>query len=124
MRCPHIGLNTEPQAVQQGLRRGRCVQAGSRAPVSTEFRQMAPESIGSSGWTPTQAATTPSTLRRSQGATRAVPSPVARFYAAAFTRMSRVLDIGAGSGRDLAQFLDDRFDPFGVEPSAGFGLLP
>lgn len=45
-----------------------------------------------------------------------VGSPVARFFATAFVAGGRVLDIGAGSGRDLAQLLAQGFDAFGVEP--------
>ena len=39
-----------------------------------------------------------------------------RYFPAAFTRRMRVLDVGAGSGRDLALLLDMEVDAFGVEP--------
>ena len=47
------------------------------------------------------------------------PSPVERYFALAFPAGSRVLDVGAGSGRDLAALLRAGYDGFGVEPSAG-----
>lgn len=46
-----------------------------------------------------------------------VTSPVERYFAAAFVSGSRVLDIGAGSGRDAARLLANGFDVYGVEPS-------
>lgn len=46
-----------------------------------------------------------------------VSSPVAKFFPTAFVAGGRVLDIGAGSGRDLAQLLEQGFDAFGVEPA-------
>jgi SAM-dependent methyltransferase len=46
-----------------------------------------------------------------------VASPVARYFAVAFAVGSRVLDIGAGSGRDLAELLSLGFDGFGIEPA-------
>jgi SAM-dependent methyltransferase len=46
----------------------------------------------------------------------AVASPVARYFALAFPAGSRVLDVGAGSGRDLAHLLASGFQGFGVEP--------
>ena len=45
-----------------------------------------------------------------------VVSPVARFFGTAFPSGSRVLDIGAGSGRDLAALCHTGFDAYGVEP--------
>lgn len=48
-----------------------------------------------------------------------VESPVARHYAVAFPAGARVIDIGAGSGRDLAAMLAAGYKAFGVEPSAG-----
>jgi SAM-dependent methyltransferase len=46
-----------------------------------------------------------------------VNSPVERYFAAAFVPGARVLDIGAGSGRDAARLLAEGFDAYGVEPS-------
>ena len=46
-----------------------------------------------------------------------VASPVERYFGAAFIAGSRVLDIGAGSGRDAARLLANGFDAYGVEPS-------
>jgi len=46
-----------------------------------------------------------------------VASPVERYYALAFPSGARVLDIGAGSGRDLAALLRAGYDGYGVEPS-------
>jgi SAM-dependent methyltransferase len=48
-----------------------------------------------------------------------VASPVERYFGAAFVAGSRVLDIGAGSGRDAACLLAHGFDAYGVEPSHG-----
>jgi SAM-dependent methyltransferase len=45
-------------------------------------------------------------------------SPVERYFALAFPARSRVLDVGAGSGRDLAALLRAGYDGHGVEPSA------
>lgn len=44
-------------------------------------------------------------------------SPVARFFASAFPQGSRVLDVGAGSGRDIAALLASGYDACGAEPS-------
>ena len=52
-----------------------------------------------------------------------VASPVARFFGAAFAIGSRVLDIGAGSGRDLSELLTSGFDAYGVEPSEALATL-
>lgn len=46
-------------------------------------------------------------------------SPVERYYSLAFAAGARVLDIGAGSGRDLAALLQAGYDGYGVEPSNG-----
>ena len=46
-----------------------------------------------------------------------VASPVARYFAAAFPSGATVLDIGAGSGRDLALLLASGYEAFGTEPS-------
>lgn len=43
-------------------------------------------------------------------------SSIARHFRHAFVPGSRVLDVGAGSGRDLAQLRRCGFDAFGVEP--------
>ncbi|MGV3570603.1 MAG: class I SAM-dependent methyltransferase [Ramlibacter sp.] len=47
-----------------------------------------------------------------------VPSPVSRFFRVAFPEGARVLDVGAGSGRDLAALSAAGYDAFGVEPSS------
>jgi SAM-dependent methyltransferase len=46
-------------------------------------------------------------------------SPVERFFPLSFAPASRVLDVGAGSGRDLAALLRAGCDGYGVEPSSG-----
>ena len=43
-------------------------------------------------------------------------STVARYFAAAFPEGSRVLDVGAGSGRDLAELITRGYDAYGIEP--------
>lgn len=50
------------------------------------------------------------------GRYEAVGSPMAPYLPAAFPSGSRVLDIGIGSGRDLALLLREGYDAFGVEP--------
>lgn len=45
-----------------------------------------------------------------------IQSSVARYFALAFPQGSRVLDVGAGSGRDLAAMLALGYDGYGVEP--------
>ncbi|KPF60020.1 methyltransferase type 11 [beta proteobacterium AAP51] len=47
------------------------------------------------------------------------PSPVEPYYSLAFPAGSRVLDVGAGSGRDLAALIKAGYDGHGVEPSDG-----
>lgn len=48
----------------------------------------------------------------------AVASPVERYFTAAFAVGSRVLDVGCGSGRDLARLLALGYDGYGIEPSS------
>jgi len=50
----------------------------------------------------------------------AVDSPVARYFPLAFGAGARVLDVDAGSGRDLAALLAAGFDGHGVEPTDEF----
>ncbi|MBH9553954.1 methyltransferase domain-containing protein [Inhella gelatinilytica] len=45
-------------------------------------------------------------------------SPVERYYPLAFPSGARILDVGAGSGRDLAALLQAGYDGYGVEPSS------
>jgi SAM-dependent methyltransferase len=52
-----------------------------------------------------------------------VASPVARFFGTAFATGSRVLDVGAGSGRDLGELLASGYDAYGVEPSEALAAL-
>lgn len=47
----------------------------------------------------------------------AVASPATRFFAVAFPQGSRVLDVGAGSGRDLQALRAAGYDAHGIEPS-------
>ena len=47
-----------------------------------------------------------------------VESPVAALFDAAFRPASSILDIGCGSGRDLAALLAAGYDAWGLEPSA------
>lgn len=50
-----------------------------------------------------------------------VASPVAKYFLSAplaFAPGSRILDVGAGSGRDLAALIACGYDAFGAEPSA------
>lgn len=48
-----------------------------------------------------------------------VGSPVAKYFPLAFVPGGRVIDIGAGSGRDLAHLLSSGYDAYGVEPTDG-----
>jgi hypothetical protein len=45
-------------------------------------------------------------------------SSIARHVVHAFPPRARLLDVGAGSGRDLALLLTQGFDAFGIEPDA------
>lgn len=53
------------------------------------------------------------------GRYEAVVSPVARYFRRAFPEGGRVLDVGAGSGRDLAELLALGYDAYGAEPVEG-----
>jgi len=46
-------------------------------------------------------------------------SPIESLFPLAFVARGRVLDVGAGSGRDLAALLRAGYDAYGIEPSAG-----
>jgi len=48
-----------------------------------------------------------------------VGSPVAKYFPLAFVPGARLLDIGAGSGRDLAHLLKSGYEAYGVEPTDG-----
>lgn len=47
---------------------------------------------------------------------QSIDSPLARYFAIAFRPGGRVLDVGAGTGREVAALLRERFDAYGVEP--------
>lgn len=51
-----------------------------------------------------------------------VESPVAHLFQLAFSNKARVLDIGCGSGRDLAALTSKGYDAYGLEPSYGLRL--
>lgn len=53
------------------------------------------------------------------GRYESVESPVAKYFPLAFVPGGRVLDIGAGSGRDLAHLLSSGYDAYGIEPTDG-----
>ena len=46
-----------------------------------------------------------------------VESPFASLFPIVFTSGTRILDIGCGSGRDMALLMKHGFDPYGLEPS-------
>ncbi len=46
------------------------------------------------------------------------PSPIAKYLRLAFPAGARLLDIGAGSGRDMAHLVREGYVAYGVEPSA------
>lgn len=48
---------------------------------------------------------------------RSIPSPLARYFALAFAPTARVLDVGAGTGREIEALLRERVDAYGVEPA-------
>jgi SAM-dependent methyltransferase len=48
----------------------------------------------------------------------AARSAMSAFFAEALQAGGRVLDVGAGSGRDVAELLRQGFDAYGVEPNA------
>jgi SAM-dependent methyltransferase len=54
------------------------------------------------------------------GVYESVREGVQRFFPLAFLRGSRILDIGAGSGRDLAALVREGHAAYGVEPTAAF----
>lgn len=49
-----------------------------------------------------------------------VPSALANQFDAAFTSGGKVLDIGCGSGRDLAVLIRKGFDAYGIDPVSEF----
>src|SRR5438067_12494529 len=54
-----------------------------------------------------------------QGAVRAEApqSAISNYFELAFTPGDKVLDVGSGSGRDVAVLLDKGFDAYGIEPN-------
>ena len=46
-----------------------------------------------------------------------VASPVEQYFSMAFPDCARVLDVGCGSGRDLARLVARNYDAFGIEPA-------
>jgi hypothetical protein len=52
-----------------------------------------------------------------------VPSPLLGYFHIAFPRQGqvepRILDIGAGSGRELLALVSEKFDAYGIEPVEG-----
>ena len=53
------------------------------------------------------------------GRYESVESPVEQHYSMSFPSGARVLDIGCGSGRDLARLVSLGYDAFGIEPAQG-----
>jgi 2-polyprenyl-3-methyl-5-hydroxy-6-metoxy-1,4-benzoquinol methylase len=51
------------------------------------------------------------------------PSPLAHRFAESFPSGGRILDIGCGSGRDLAQLHKQGFQPYGVDGTKEFVQL-
>jgi SAM-dependent methyltransferase len=51
------------------------------------------------------------------------PSGPAKYFEIAFAPGCEVLDIGTGSGRDMALLMSSGYKPFGVEPSGRFRAL-
>ena len=51
------------------------------------------------------------------------PRPLAHRFAESFTSGGRILDIGCGSGRDLAQLHKQGFQPYGVDGTEEFVQL-
>ena len=51
------------------------------------------------------------------------PSPLAHRFAESFSPCGRILDIGCGSGRDLAQLHKQGFQPYGVDGTEEFVQL-
>ena len=51
------------------------------------------------------------------------PSPLAHRFAESFSSGGRILDIGCGSGRDLAQLHKQGFQPYGVDGTEEFVQL-
>ena len=51
------------------------------------------------------------------------PSPLAHRFAESFSSEGRILDIGCGSGRDLAQLHKQGFQPYGVDGTEEFVQL-
>lgn len=51
------------------------------------------------------------------------PSPLAHRFAESFSSGGRILDIGCGSGRDLAQLHKQGFQPFGIDGTEEFVQL-
>jgi SAM-dependent methyltransferase len=54
---------------------------------------------------------------------QSVPSPVERYFRIAFPPGVEVLDVGAGSGRDLAELIREGYAAWGVEPSESLRRL-